>query len=133
MTFRNNYLQDPHLFTARLLVMFGSALLFLCALLFFSAYQARRLIQGPVIFLHTPTVITTDSPVVTISGSVANVSFLWLDGKEILTNGSGYFEQTLLVHAGSSILEIEAKDKSERKTIRRIQIFHEAPPADQST
>ncbi len=82
----------------------------------YAGYQARNLIQGPSITLLGEFGSVQTERGVTLVGKARNVVVLRLNGREIHTNEEGYFEHTLTLENGYTIMTIEAEDRYGRKT-----------------
>lgn len=132
MTFFPKPLQHKT-FNVRLWATIIGVILFLFAIFLFSLFQARRLLEGPVITLDQNTeVIEAEGQLVTLSGNAKNIAFMWVNGMQIYTNKDGVFETTLLVPPGSSILEVQAEDKASNEKILRIPVFSSAARQDKT-
>ncbi|MFT5037079.1 MAG: hypothetical protein ACI9VM_000654 [Candidatus Azotimanducaceae bacterium] len=79
-------------------------------------FQARLLIAGPQITLDSiPQTIQTERTV-TVSGSAENITEIALNGRPIVTNESGHFNETIVLQNGYTIIRIDASDRYGRGT-----------------
>lgn len=92
--------------------IFGGGMLLLAYLVF----QARFLLQGPIITLLNEPAVVHDERVVMLSGSVKNITHLTLNGRQIFTNELGYFDEALILENGYTIATLAATDRYGRKT-----------------
>jgi hypothetical protein len=85
--------------------------------------KAENFLLGPKIIINTPKDGQTfTNSAIEISGQASNISLLYLNGRQIFTNKSGEFKESLLLARGYNIIEIKAKDKFNReiKEIREL-------------
>ncbi len=90
---------------------------------FYGFYRARDFLMGPKITIEYP----NDGEIIVnsyieIRGAAKNISFLYLNDRQIFTDKNGLFKEGLLMARGFNIIEIKAKDKFNReiKKIRQI-------------
>lgn len=87
-------------------------------------FQAKNLLIGPVILVEEPKDgVTLTYEVVTIKGTAKNVSYIYLDNKQIFVDAEGHFSEKLIAPPGYSIIELSAQDKFGRKTKKIIRII----------
>lgn len=97
------------------------------------AFQARFLLQGPVITLLDEPAIVQHERVVVLSGSVRNITRLTLNGRQIFTNQYGYFDEALVLENGYTIATLAATDRYGRETtVTRPFVFTPLPTQDAS-
>jgi hypothetical protein len=97
------------------------------------AFQARFLLQGPIITLTSEPSIVQHERVVTLTGSVRNITRLTLNGRQIFTNEYGYFDEALVLENGYTIATLAATDRYGRKTtVTRPFVFTPLPTPDAS-
>jgi hypothetical protein len=89
------------------------AIVIFCSYLIF---QARFLIAGPKLTLdHEPTVNNT-ARVIELSGTANNITYLWLNDRQIFTDEKGHFKEALVLENGYTITTLRAKDRYGRET-----------------
>jgi hypothetical protein len=99
------------------LVLFG-------ALAGYVYFQARFLIEGPVISIVSPqNGSSVEEPLVTISGTTKNISYITLNNRQIFVDENGRFEEKLIVAEGYNIMGLVAKDRFGRKVEKTIELF----------
>lgn len=92
-------------------------------IIFYSIFQAWKLISGPKIKIYTPLDGTTyNQTLIEINGKAENVSYLNLNDRKIFTDKNGYFKEQLLLLPGYNILKLDAKDKFGKYTEKRIGV-----------
>lgn len=90
----------------------------------YSYYQSRNLIRGAQIELASPrNGATVLDPLITVSGTAKNISFLSLNDRQIFVDQSGVFKEDLLLSPGYNVWKIEAKDKFGRIVSKRIELM----------
>ncbi len=96
----------------------------LCTILFgYGLFEARRLIQGPIVTITSPTNgSATSTETLTIRGSAHNIAFLTINGKAAFTDTSGNFALTLSPPAGYAIVTAVAVDRFGRHTTTSVAI-----------
>ncbi len=103
-------------YTFRNLVRGG---LIVCGLLLLTLYivwQARFLIEGPMVTLTTEPARIQNDRVVWLEGSVRNITNLTLNGRQIFTDPNGHFKEALVLENGYTIATIAATDRYGRVT-----------------
>ncbi len=102
-------------------------ILFCCISLFilgYAVFQARKIIEGPLVNITSPTdgQIVEQSEII-ITGEAQNIAFLYLNNKKIFTDDEGIFRETTIVAMGTNVLELKADDKFGNEIIRRVTVF----------
>lgn len=95
----------------------GSAI-FVCLLFaaVYIAYQARFLIIGPQITLSSEVPMLQHTRQITLTGSAANISRLWLNGRPIFTDRNGQFTAAVILENGYTVTTLTAEDRYGRTT-----------------
>lgn len=125
---------QSHHFSLRTILMvvgvFGGGMLLLAYLVF----QARFLLQGPIIALDNEPSTLQSERVVMLSGSVKNITRLTLNGRQIFTNELGYFDEALVLENGYTIATLAATDRYGRETnVTRPFVYQATGTTDTST
>jgi cytoskeletal protein RodZ len=90
-------------------------------------FQARNILEGPTIDLTDEYVPVQHERHVDLTGNARNIVKLTLNGREIQTNESGEFTQTLVLTNGYTIMELTAQDRFGRTTsVQRTYVY--VPP-----
>jgi len=90
----------------------------------YAGYKFQDFWRGPTITVtHPQDGASFADPVVRLSGTAKRIAFLSLNGKQIYTDPSGQFEETLLLSPGHNIITISAEDKFDRETEKRLQLM----------
>ncbi len=101
--------------------------------IWYLSYQARFLISGPELQLIEEPSVTQTARTVTLKGAAANITELYLNGRPIVTNESGQFEETVVLEDGYSVFRIDAVDRYGRTTyLERPFVYQEENLADQT-
>lgn len=91
----------------------------------YGLFQARRLLQGPVITITSPKngSIIQNNSLLEIKGIAKNIKEISLNDRSIFIDEQGNFKEKLLLFPGYNIIKVEAKDKfgtNETKTLELI-------------
>lgn len=103
-------LPNRQLFSQRLVrtIFFGSVALLL---VLYGLFQARFLLQGPVVeFSALPDQVQHER-VVRIEGIAQNIVTIELNDREIYTDKNGYFNEAVVLENGYTITTIKAHDR----------------------
>lgn len=94
--------------------------------LLYVLFQTRFIILGPRISIlsHSDGFVSS-SPNITIRGKATNIAWISLNGRQIFINEKGFWEETLLLAQGVSIMSIEARDRFGRKTTKNLRIIYQ--------
>jgi hypothetical protein len=95
--------------------LFGTIVLFF-GILWYVQFQARNILEGPTISLTGEHVPVHHERSVVLMGNTENIVKLTLNGREIHTDASGAFTQTLVLPNGYTIMELTAQDRFGRTT-----------------
>lgn len=89
----------------------------------YGLFEARRLLAGPSIEIHTPQDGSrmTD-PLLVVEGEAHNISFLTINDRQVLTDEEGHFTNKLTPPPGASIISIEGTDRFGRRTSADVHI-----------
>lgn len=92
----------------------------------YGLFQARHLIEGPVITLETPHngSMLTQSPV-TIRGTARNSAKIAINGKDILPDKNGNFSEELLLSDGYNIITVEAEDQFGKQAHETLEVMYQ--------
>lgn len=88
-------------------------------------FQARFLILGPRVYIDNPhDAEVLASALVTVRGSVSNIAWITLNGKQIFTDEEGLWEEKLLVSAGTSIMTVRVRDRFGRESEKSVRVIY---------
>ncbi len=90
----------------------------------YGLWEARALIDGPSLSLSSPTQgAVSGNGFVTVSGDVARVSALAINGLPVLPDTNGYFTKTFVFPKGEDILHITVVDQFGRSVTKTRDII----------
>jgi hypothetical protein len=108
----------------RTIVKSSFLLLGLLCVAAYVAFQARFLIIGPQLQLINESEQLVNHRQITLAGSAANISRLWLNDRPIFTDAQGNFKEALVLENGYTIAIIRAEDRYGRETtIQRTYVY----------
>lgn len=85
-------------------------------ILLYVHFQARNLLMGPTVALTDIYTSIQHERSIILKGNAHNIVKLTLNGREIHTDESGEFTQTLVLESGYTIMELKAQDRFGRTT-----------------
>ena len=91
--------------------------LFCLAFLVYIAFQARFVLIGPQVTLLEELPANQASQKIFLRGETSNIIEISLNGRNIMTNEAGYFEEPLILENGYTIASIRAKDRYGREVV----------------
>jgi hypothetical protein len=98
-------------------------LLAVVAIVGYGLFEARRLIEGPVVIIDMPgNGSATSTTGITIAGEAQNISFLTINDKPAFTDEQGHFSELLSLPPGFTILTVAAADRFGRRTAKSVSI-----------
>lgn len=103
-------------------VSFSSILTYVCIgvlavlLCGYVIFQARLLIEGPQITLVDEPSSVQSERQIALTGTTKNITEITLNGRQIVTDQAGYFEESIVLENGYTIVSLEAHDRYGRKT-----------------
>lgn len=104
-------------------LIFGIVLFIIIA--FYSLFQAKNLILGPVLTIEEPkNGATLPFSIYTVKGSAKNISFISLNDSPIFVDDEGRFEEKLIAPSGYSIMKMMVEDRFGRKKTQFIHLFN---------
>jgi len=94
------------------------------ALVLYGVFQARFLLEGPVLALaYEPETVQT-SPTVSLVGTAENITSLTLNGRTIYTTDTGAFEELIVLEKGYTVVTLEAADRYGKEvTLERTFVY----------
>ena len=99
------------------------AVLIVLALVGYGAFEARRLVMGPVIVIHTPIDgSATSSSAVAVSGTAENIAFLTINGRPVFTDEEGHFFERVSAPPGYTVFTASGKDRFGRESSKQVHI-----------
>lgn len=93
----------------------GLVALVLGGFILYILFQARYVITGPQINLTFSPATHQNARVVELAGSTKNITFIWLNGRQIFTNEKGEFREDLVLENGYTIATLRAVDRYGRE------------------
>ena len=106
-------------------------------IIIFVFYRSIDLIRGPVLELNEPKNGSVYlSPVIDVRGAVKNVTDVSLNGRQILINKNGFFNEKYILSEGLNKISIVINDRFDRKVenifdvICKPQIYADEKNAD---
>jgi len=103
-------------FSLRTLAIGAGYTCLIIGFLLYIAFQARLLIEGPILTLTAEPETIQTKPFVTIEGEAENIVFISINGRAIMTTERGYFKEQILLQTGYTIISIGARDRYGRTT-----------------
>lgn len=107
---------DSRLLKIILLVFFVLALLY-------ALFEARGMVQGPVIQVPE-TIVFAETEFITIQGQVERISELRLNGGRISVTEEGFFAEPYVLAHGVNRIVLEARDARGRETREIVEIVY---------
>lgn len=99
----------------------------LAGIVWYGHFQARSFLAGPQIDLQNPDAALQTDKMVTVRGHAYNVTELMLNGKMIHSNEDGYFDESLVLSEGYTIMTLYAKDRYGRTTTLSRPLVYKRP------
>lgn len=91
----------------------------------YSYLKVKTYIVGPVISVEYPhNGQTLRKSFLQIEGRAQNVSFIYLNGRQIFVDSSGFFSERLLLYEGYNIITVEAKDRFGRVKTEKLELVY---------
>lgn len=98
--------------------------LFVVVILGYALYETRGLMGGPIVRVSEPSDgFITASSTIALKGTAKRVTNITVNGRAILIDQNGNFNEELLLRPGHTILELTAVDTFSRKTVQQIRII----------
>ncbi len=106
------------------ILKFTLGLLAVVGLIGYGVFQARQILEGPVIVIESPQNGTTlHSGMVTVEGQASNISSIQLNSRPIYVDEEGQFAESVVLSRGLNVVTVEAEDRFGRSTDDSIQIL----------
>lgn len=83
----------------------------LLAALWYVAFQARFMIEGPMVTLTPEPQTVSKDRVVVLTGKTENITSLTVNGRPIATDPEGNFNESVILENGYTIMSIDARDR----------------------
>ena len=101
------------------------------AVVAYALYQARFLLQGPQITLTDEPAVVQDNRTINLTGTTANITAIYLQGRPIVTDEYGTFREQLVLENGYTVVRLEARDRYGRTTVLQRDFVYQ--PASSAT
>ena len=105
----------PHRITLRRCLTVAGGLALIGLFLWYVLFQARFLLAGPQVSFTTLPDTVQHERVITIDGTALNIVSLSLNGREIYTDKTGYFNEAFVLENGYTVATITARDRYGRE------------------
>lgn len=90
----------------------------------YAVFQGYDLIRGPILEVKSPENGSSFSdPAIEIEGLAKNISFIYLNDKQIFVDPEGNFKEKLLLLPGYNIITLSAKDRFNREVSRELHLI----------
>lgn len=97
-------------------------------LVFFTIFELRKVIVGPVISISYPyDGYSTSTSTITLKGEAKNIAFIYLNNRQIFVERNGAFEETIALFPGYNIIELVARDRFNSETMERVRVIFKNP------
>ena len=107
----------------KILTGLGMVVLLLLSFGVYGMYKAKAFIEGPSITIESPANgQEVEESFTEIIGKTANISSLFLNGRQIFTDKDGRFKGDLLLAEGYNIIEVSGADKFGRATKEKLEL-----------
>ena len=96
-------------------------ILFTIAVGGYAVFQSIDLVRGPILTITSPTdgSLFTE-PLITITGTTKNISFIYLNDNQIFVDSDGVFKQKLLLNIGYNIITLRVTDRFNREVHKEL-------------
>lgn len=112
--------------TPATILKFIFGLLLGALILGYALFQARNLLMGPSLVLTEEPSQIQSSRTVVLKGVAKNIVAISLNGREIHTDETGFFEEALVLESGYTIMTLRAEDRYGRtSTLSRKFVYTE--------
>ncbi len=102
----------------------GAIISVLLVALWYIAFQARFMIEGPMVTLIPEPQVVSKDRVIVLNGKTENITSLTVNGRPIATDPEGNFSEPVILENGYTIMSIDAKDRYGRSVhIERPMVF----------
>jgi hypothetical protein len=101
----------------RTIVLTAIASVLIVLTVLFVLFQARHLLLGPQLMVTSSPAAVVNTPQITLAGSARNISRLWLNDRQIFTDPSGNFAETVVLENGYTIVTLRAEDRYGRSEL----------------
>ncbi len=89
----------------------------------YAYFGAADLIKGPKITVtYPPNGATLNKGVIAVTGEAQRIATLFMNGRQIFTDKTGHFKETLLLAKGYNIIELAARDKFGRVAEQTLEV-----------
>lgn len=106
------------------MIRLGVVLSFFLIALWYVAFQARFMIEGPMVTLTPEPQTVSKDRIVVLTGKTENITSLTVNGRAIATDPEGNFSEPVILENGYTIMSIDAKDRYGRSVhVERPLVF----------
>lgn len=98
-------------------------ILLLIIIVFYSYFQARKILSGPKIDITSPqNGATLYEPLATIEGVAKNINSIKMNDGPIFIDRDGAFSEKLVLYEGYNIIKFEAKDRFGKSFTKLLEL-----------
>ncbi|MEX0917890.1 MAG: hypothetical protein WDZ93_01935 [Candidatus Paceibacterota bacterium] len=99
------------------------------AALTYVLFQARFLIEGPMISLSPEPDIIHHERQIMLAGMAKNITAITLNGRSIMTSETGVFNEPIVLENGYTVVRFEARDRFGRTAAIERSFVYVPPPS----
>lgn len=93
------------------------------AIIFYAYFETSEVLSGPTLEVISPkNGYSSPSELVEISGNVKNVSYMYLNGRPIFADTSGFFKEKITLSKGYNSIFIETQDRIGNKKSEILEL-----------
>lgn len=101
--------------------------IFFLLIVVYSYFALKDIVTGSELTINTPLHNSTvNTSLIVVEGKAVNISFIYLNGRQIFTDEVGFFSEQLLLYSGYNIITITVKDRVGRATTEKIRVIYKS-------
>ena len=112
----------------------GFALFFVLGASAYIFFEFRNLLTGPTLQISYPkNGAPVEEPLIIVGGQAENVSYIYINGRQIFVDDQGRFAERLLLAPGYNIITAKAVDRFGKEKEYGLELVYKKPPDEIAT
>lgn len=104
-------------------ILYAGLSFFALLVVIFAGTRTYELVRGPHIELDHAEILTSIDGSLTLSGTVQGAQFFYLNGRPVIPEVNGSFEEKLFMTPGHTIMRLTAVDRYERTINKEVAVY----------
>lgn len=120
-------IKEPKFVITPKVMLIAFSILAVLTLFGYIGYEVKKFSEPPQIEIFSPIEDTTAQLQIEVTGKTLPTATLQINGQSVALSDDGTFRQTVVLRKGLNTVEIRAKSRADKETVRVLRVYAELP------